>query len=72
MVKRCQNEPDGRTPGEAAVDILLPDRATFCWLLDNTLQVTRGFIAANQEHRTETISIENVFVDVTEELATFW
>jgi hypothetical protein len=43
----------------------------FCLLLYNTLQVTRGYIAANQARPTETISIENIFVDVTEELVTF-
>ncbi|MGV2335366.1 MAG UNVERIFIED_CONTAM: hypothetical protein LVR18_15035 [Planctomycetaceae bacterium] len=43
----------------------------FCLLLYNTLQVTRGFIAANQKRPAESISIENIFVDVTEELLTF-
>jgi hypothetical protein len=55
----------GSTPEAAVLQF------AFCLLLYNTLQVTRGFIAANQERPTETISIENIFVDVTEELVAF-
>jgi len=40
----------------------------FCLLLYNLIQVIRGNIAALQERETETISIENLFVDVHRQL----
>jgi hypothetical protein len=36
----------------------------FCLLLYNMIQVIRGYIAAHQERDVETISVENLFVDV--------
>jgi hypothetical protein len=43
----------------------------FCLLLYNLIQVIRGYIAAHQQRETETISIENLFLDVHREL-TAW
>lgn len=43
----------------------------FCLLLYNTLQVIRGFIAANQKRPAESLSIENIFADLKEEVVTF-
>ena len=40
----------------------------FCLLLYNLIQVIRGNIAALQERETETISVENLFVDVHRQL----
>jgi IS4 transposase len=43
----------------------------FCLVLYNLIQVIRGYIAAHQRRQTETISIENLFVDVHRQL-TAW
>jgi hypothetical protein len=43
----------------------------FCLLLYNLIQLIRGYIAAHQERPTETISTENLFVDVHRQL-TAW
>jgi Transposase DDE domain len=43
----------------------------FCLLLYNLIQVIRGYIAAHQRRETETISIENLFLDVHRQL-TAW
>ena len=43
----------------------------FCLLVYNLIQVIRGFIAAHQRRETETISIENLFLDVHRQL-TAW
>jgi hypothetical protein len=43
----------------------------FCLLLYNVIQVIRGFIAAHQEREIETISVENLFLDVHRQL-TAW
>jgi Transposase DDE domain len=43
----------------------------FCLLLYNLIQVVRGYVAAHQQRETETISIENLFLDVHREL-TAW
>jgi hypothetical protein len=43
----------------------------FCLLLYNVIQVIRGYIAAHQQRETETISIENLFLDVHRQL-TAW
>jgi len=43
----------------------------FCLLLYNLIQVIRGFVAAHQRRETETISIENLFLDVHRQL-TAW
>jgi Transposase DDE domain len=43
----------------------------FCLLLYNLIQVIRGYVAAHQQRETETISIENLFLDVHREL-TAW
>jgi hypothetical protein len=43
----------------------------FCLLLYNLLQVIRGYVAAHQQRETETISIENLFVDVHRQM-TAW
>lgn len=43
----------------------------FCLLLYNVLQTIRGFVADAQRRETETISLENLFRDVREEL-TAW
>ena len=40
----------------------------FCLLLYNLIQVIRGNIAALQDRETETISVENLFVDVHRQL----
>lgn len=43
----------------------------FCLLLYNVIQVVRGHVAAHQKREAETISIENLFLDVHREL-TAW
>ena len=43
----------------------------FCLILYNLIQLMRGSIAAHQERQTETISIENLFLDVHRQL-TAW
>jgi hypothetical protein len=43
----------------------------FCLLLYNLIQVIRGYVAAHQKRETETISIENLFLDVHRQL-TAW
>lgn len=43
----------------------------FCLLLYNLIQVVRGFVASHQQRATETISIENLFLDVHRQL-TAW
>jgi len=43
----------------------------FCLLLYNVIQVVRGFIAVHQGREAETISIENLFLDVHRQL-TAW
>ncbi len=43
----------------------------FCLLLYNLIQVVRGYVAAHQERETETISMENLFLDVHRQL-TAW
>lgn len=43
----------------------------FCLLLYNVIQVIRGYIAAHQRREIETISMENLFVDVHRQL-TAW
>jgi hypothetical protein len=40
----------------------------FCLLLYNLIQVIRGYVSAHQHRETETISIENLFLDVHREL----
>jgi hypothetical protein len=44
---------------------------SFCLLLYNILQVVRGYVAANQQRDTESISIEKLHEDVTMQL-TAW
>jgi Transposase DDE domain len=43
----------------------------FCLLLYNLIQVIRGYVAAHQQRETETISVENLFLDVHRQL-TAW
>ena len=43
----------------------------FCLVLYNLIQLIRGYIAAHQQRPTETISIENLFLDVHRQL-TAW
>jgi hypothetical protein len=43
----------------------------FCLLLYNLIQVIRGYVAADQRRETETISVENLFLDVHRQL-TAW
>jgi hypothetical protein len=43
----------------------------FCLLLYNLLQVIRGYIAFHQQRATETLSVENLFLDVHRQL-TAW
>jgi hypothetical protein len=43
----------------------------FCLLLYNLIQVIRGYVAAHQQRETETISIENLFLD-TQRQMTAW
>jgi hypothetical protein len=43
----------------------------FCLLLYNLMQVIRGYVAAHQKRETETISMENLFLDVHRQL-TAW
>jgi hypothetical protein len=43
----------------------------FCLVLYNLIQVIRGYIAAHQARSTETISVENLFLDVHRQL-TAW
>jgi hypothetical protein len=43
----------------------------FCLVLYNLLQVVRGYVAAAEQRPAETISVEKLFVDVTDEL-TAW
>jgi hypothetical protein len=43
----------------------------FCLLLYNLIQVIRGYVAAHQQREPETISIENLFLDVHRQL-TAW
>ena len=43
----------------------------FCLVLYNMIQLIRGYIAAHQERAAETISIENLFLDVHRQL-TAW
>jgi hypothetical protein len=40
----------------------------FCLVLYNLIQVVRGYVAEAQERPAETISVEKLFADVTEEL----
>lgn len=44
---------------------------SFCLLLYNVLQTIRGFVADAQQRETETLSLENLFRDVRDEL-TAW
>jgi hypothetical protein len=44
---------------------------SFGLLLDNLIQLSRGYVAAHQERPTETISMENLFLDVHRQL-TAW
>jgi len=44
---------------------------SFCLVLYNLIQVIRGYVAAHQQRPTETISIENLFLDVHRQL-TAW
>ena len=41
---------------------------SFCLLLYNMIQVIRGYVAAHQKRDAETISMENLFVDVRRQL----
>jgi hypothetical protein len=43
----------------------------FCLVLYNLIQLIRGYVAAHQQRPTETISIENLFLDVQRQL-TAW
>lgn len=43
----------------------------FCLVLYNLIQLIRGYVAAHQQRQTETISIENLFLDVQRHL-TAW
>jgi hypothetical protein len=43
----------------------------FCLVLYNLIQLIRGYVAAHQQRPTETISIENLFLDVHRQL-TAW
>jgi hypothetical protein len=43
-------------------------QAAFCLLLSNLIQTVRGYIAAAQQRVPETISLQVLFADVTEEL----
>lgn len=43
----------------------------FCLLLYNLIQVIRGYLATHQQRETETISVENLFLDVHRQL-TAW
>jgi hypothetical protein len=43
----------------------------FCLVLYNLLQVVRGYVAEAQQRQAETISVEKLFTDVTDEL-TAW
>jgi hypothetical protein len=43
----------------------------FCLLLYNVIQLLRGYIAAHQQRPTETISLENLFLDVHRQM-TAW
>lgn len=43
----------------------------FCLLLYNVIQMVRGFVAKHQHRVTETISIENLFLDVRRQLTTW-
>jgi hypothetical protein len=43
----------------------------FCLVLYNLIQLIRGYVAAHQQRSTETISIENLFLDVHRQL-TAW
>jgi DDE family transposase len=43
----------------------------FCLVLYNVTQLVRGYVAAHQDRETETISIENLFLDVHRQL-TAW
>jgi hypothetical protein len=40
----------------------------FCLLLYNLIQVIRGYVAVHQHRETETISIENLFIDIHRQL----
>jgi len=44
---------------------------SFCLLLYNLIQLIRGYVAAHQQRPTETISVENLFLDVHRQL-TAW
>jgi Transposase DDE domain len=43
----------------------------FCLLLYNMIQVIRGYVATHQKRDPETISIENLFVDVLRQMTTW-
>jgi Transposase DDE domain len=43
----------------------------FCLLLYNLIQLVRGYVGAHQQREAETISIENLFLDVHRELITW-
>jgi hypothetical protein len=43
----------------------------FCLLLYNVIQLVRGYVAAHQQRQTETISVENLFLDVHRQLITW-
>lgn len=43
----------------------------FCLLLYNVIQLVRGYVAAHQQRETETISVENLFLDVHRQLITW-
>jgi len=43
----------------------------FCLLLYNLMQLIRGYVASHQQRQTETISLENLFLDVHRQL-TAW
>lgn len=40
----------------------------FCLLLYNVIQLVRGYVAAHQQRQAETISVENLFLDVHRQL----
>jgi hypothetical protein len=44
---------------------------SFCLLIYNAMQTLRGFVAAAQRRETETISLENLFRDVRDELTAY-
>lgn len=43
----------------------------FCLLLYNQMQLVRAYVAKHQDHETETVSLEQLFIDVRRELIAF-